>query len=238
MSGASRETPTYREVAKTIDHSLLRPELDLDAVRAGCEVARRLGVASVCVKPCDVALARELLAGSDVKVTTVIGFPHGSSTTATKVFEAERAIADGAEELDMVLNVGRLRSGEADEVRSEIAAVVAATRGRAIVKVILENAYLDEAQKALGCRLAEEAGARFVKTSTGYASSGATPEDLRLMRRSVSPDVELKAAGGIRTLDDLLAALEAGATRIGTTASERILAELEERSTQADARQA
>jgi deoxyribose-phosphate aldolase len=218
-----------RDVAKAIDHSLLRPELELDGVRAGLETARRLDVAAACVRPCDVPLARELLAGSDVKVCTVVGFPHGSSATATKVFEAERALAEGAEELDLVLNIGRLRSGAADEVRAEIAAVVAAARGRALVKVILETAYLDEAQKVLGCRLADDAGADFVKTSTGFAPSGATLEDIRLLRRSVSPRVQVKAAGGIRTLDALLAALEAGATRIGATATEQILAEAEAR---------
>jgi deoxyribose-phosphate aldolase len=218
-----------RDVAKAIDHSLLRPELELDGVRAGLETARRLDVAAACVRPCDVPLARELLAGSDVKVCTVVGFPHGSSATATKVFEAERALAEGAEELDLVLNIGRLRSGAADEVRAEIAAVVAAARGRALVKVILETAYLDEAQKVLGCRLADDAGADFVKTSTGFAPSGATLEDIRLLRRSVSPRVQVKAAGGIRTLDALLAALEAGATRIGATATEHILAEVEAR---------
>jgi deoxyribose-phosphate aldolase len=226
----SVESMTVERLAKAIDHSLLRPELDLDAVAAGCELARRYHVASACVKPCDVVLARELLAGSDVKVSTVIGFPHGSSTAAIKRLEAEQALAEGAEELDMVLNIGRLRSGAADEVRTEIAVVVDLAAGQGgIVKVILENAYLDEAQKLLGCRLAEEAGARFVKTSTGFAASGATLEDLRLMRAAVSPAVEVKAAGGIRTLDAALAALEAGATRIGATATEAILEELRAR---------
>ncbi|MGZ4399541.1 MAG: deoxyribose-phosphate aldolase [Gaiellaceae bacterium] len=225
----SVESLTVERLAKAIDHSLLRPELDLETVSAGCELARRYAVASACVKPCDVRLAHDLLAGSAVKVSTVIGFPHGSSTAAAKRFEAEQALAEGAEELDMVLNIGRLRSGAAAEVQSEIAAVVAAAAGRGIVKVILENAYLDEAQKLLGCRLAEQAGARFVKTSTGFAPGGATLEDLRLMRSAVSAGVEVKAAGGIRTLDAALAALEAGATRIGATATEAILEELRAR---------
>src|SRR5664279_591580 len=225
----SVETLSVEQVAKTIDHSLLKPELGTDAVRAGCELARELNVASVCVKPCDVALAAELLAGSEVKVSTVIGFPHGSSTSAVKAFESERAIKDGAEELDMVLNIGRLRSGAVDEVRADIQAVVEVAAGRALVKVILENAYLDEAQKVLGCRLSEEAGADFVKTSTGFAPSGATLEDLRLMRRSVSPGIGVKAAGGIRTLDALIDALNAGATRVGATATRALLAELEAR---------
>lgn len=228
----SLETLSLEQVAKTIDHSLLRPELDTESVRAGCELARAYDVASACVKPCDVALARELLAGSHVKVSTVIAFPHGASTTAVKAFEAERAIAEGAEELDMVLNIGRLRSGAADEVRADIQAVVEVAAGRALVKVILENAYLDQAQKVLGCRLAEEAGADFVKTSTGFAPSGATLDDLRLMRRTVSPGIGVKAAGGIRTLDALIDALNAGATRIGATATKTILEELEARKAQ------
>ena len=220
----------YEQVAKTIDHSLLRPELDLDFVHEGVELARRYGVASATVRPADVALAAELLEGSDVFVSTVVGFPHGSSTTATKVFEAERALEDGARELDMVVNIGRLRSGRADEVREDVAAVVrvAAARG-AIVKVILENAYLDDEQKALGCRLAEEAGAAFVKTSTGFAPGGATHDDLRLMRRSVGPHVQVKAAGGVRTLDALLEVMALGVTRIGATATETILEDFKAR---------
>ena len=228
----SVDTLTYEQVAKTIDHSLLRPALDTDSVRAGCELARAYNVASVCVKPCDVKLAAELLAGSDVKVSTVIAFPHGSSTSAVKAFEAERAIEDGAEELDMVLNIGRLRSGATDEVRADIQAVVDVAAGRALVKVILENAYLDEAQKVLGCRLSEEAGADFVKTSTGFAPSGATLDDLRLMRRTVSSSLGVKAAGGIRTLGALIDAMNAGATRIGATATQAILEEFEARKAQ------
>jgi deoxyribose-phosphate aldolase len=165
-----------------------------------------------------------------VFVSTVVGFPHGSSATATKVFEAERALDDGARELDMVLNIGRLRSGLADEVRDDIAAVVeiAADRG-GIVKVIFENAFLDDAQKVLACRLSEEAGATFVKTSTGFAPSGATIDDLRLMRRSVGPDVQVKAAGGVRTLDALLEVMAIGVTRVGATATETILEDFKAR---------
>ena len=231
-SDFSVETLSLKQVAKTIDHSLLRPELDTEAVRAGCEIARAYDVASACVKPCDVVLAHDLLAGSNVKVSTVIAFPHGSSTTAVKAFEAGHAIAEGAEELDMVLNIGRLRSGAADEVRADIRAVVEAAAGRALVKVILENAYLDEAQKLLGCHLSEEAGADFVKTSTGFAPSGATIEDLRLMRSAVSPRVEVKAAGGVRTLDALIEAINAGATRVGATATQTILEEFKNRKAQ------
>jgi deoxyribose-phosphate aldolase len=220
----------YADVAKTIDHSLLRPELDLDTVGEGVELARRYEVASATVRPADVAFAVQLLDGSDVFVSTVVGFPHGSSTTATKAFEAERALAEGARELDMVLNIGRLKSGRADEVRADIAEVVrVAAGGGVIVKVILENAYLEDAEKELGSRLAEEAGAAFVKTSTGFAPGGATLADLELMRRTVGPDVQVKAAGGVRTLDALLDVLAVGVTRIGATATETILEDFKAR---------
>ena len=217
-------------VAKMIDHSLLRPELDLAAVADGVQLAVRYDVASATVRPADVPLAAGLVAGSEVLVSTVIGFPHGSSTTATKVFEAERALADGATELDMVINIGRLRSGRDDEVRDEIAAVVtAAAEHDAIVKVILENAFLDDEQKIRGCRLAEAAGAQFVKTSTGFAPSGATLDDLKLMRAAVSSRVQVKAAGGVRTLDALLEVMNVGVTRIGATATESILEDFKAR---------
>jgi deoxyribose-phosphate aldolase len=221
---------TYEQVAKTIDHSLLRPELDLDFVREGVELARRYGVASATVRPADVAFAVDLLHGSDVYVSTVVGFPHGGSATETKAFEAARAVEQGAREIDMVLNIGRLRSGRADEVREDIAAVVAVARAKdTIVKVILENAYLDVAEKELGCRLAEEAGAAFVKTSTGFAPGGATIDDLKLMRRSVGPRVQVKAAGGVRTLDALLEVMAVGVTRVGATATETILEDFKAR---------
>jgi deoxyribose-phosphate aldolase len=226
----SVENLTYEQVAKTIDHSLLRPELDLDFVRDGVELARRYGVASTTVRPADVAFAVELLDGSDVFVSTVVGFPHGSSATETKVFETERAVGLGAREIDMVLNIARLRSGRAEEVRADIAAVVTAAAAKcAIVKVIFENAYLDDAQKELACRLSEEAGAAFVKTSTGFAPSGATIEDLKLMRRCVGPHVQIKAAGGVRTLDGLLEVMAVGVTRVGATATETILEDFKAR---------
>jgi deoxyribose-phosphate aldolase len=226
----SVENLTYEQVAKTIDHSLLRPELDLDFVRDGVELARRYGVASATVRPADVAFAVELLDVSDVFVSTVVGFPHGSSATETKVVETERAVELGAREIDMVLNIGRLKSGRADEVRDDIAAVVSAAAAQdAIVKVIFENAYLDDAEKELACRLSEEAGAAFVKTSTGFAPGGATIEDLKLMRRSVGPHVQVKAAGGVRTLDALLEVMAVGVTRIGATATETILEDFKAR---------
>jgi deoxyribose-phosphate aldolase len=223
------ESLTYEQIAKTIDHSLLRPELTEREITEGCELARRYDVASVCIKPCDVPLAVRLLDGSDVRVGTVIAFPHGSAATVVKVFEACKALEDGATELDMVLNIGWLRSGLDDAVRNDIHAVVAAAGDRAIVKVILENAYLTDDEKVRGCQLAEAAGAHFVKTSTGFAASGATLDDLRLMRRSVSPHIQVKAAGGVRTLDALLEVLNTGATRIGATATQQILEDFKAR---------
>jgi deoxyribose-phosphate aldolase len=219
-----------REIAKTIDHSLLRPELDDRAIEEGCRLAAEYGVASVCVRPVDVARARRLLAGTDVAVGTVIGFPHGSHTTATKVFEARQALDEGATELDMVIQIGALRSGRDDDVRADIAAVVEVAHPRgALVKVILENAYLTDEEKVRGCQAAEAAGADFVKTSTGFAPGGATLADLALMRRSVSPRVGIKAAGGIRTLDALLQVLEVGVTRVGATQTRAILEEFRRR---------
>ena len=175
------ETLDYSDVAKTIDHSLLRPELDTETVLEGVRLALRYAVASATVRPADVAAAAELVDGSDVMISTVVGFPHGSQTTATKAFEAEELIAAGADEIDMVLNIGRLISGEDDYVQRDIRAVVEAAQGRT-VKVIFENAYLNDEQKIRACGLTAAAGAGFVKTSTGFASSGATLEDLTLMR--------------------------------------------------------
>ena len=218
------ESVTERQLAKTIDHSLLKPELDDAFVEAGCRLAAEYDVASVCVRPVDVKRASAILDASDVAVGTVVGFPHGSSTTATKVFEARDALGNGATELDMVIPIGALRSGRDQDVRDDIAAVVAvATDNGAIVKVILENAYLTDDEKERGSRLAEAAGAAFVKTSTGFAPSGATHHDLELMRRVTSPHVQVKAAGGVRTLDDLLAVMNLGVTRIGATQTKPIL---------------
>jgi deoxyribose-phosphate aldolase len=223
------KTITYEQLAKTIDHSLLRPELTEADVIVGCALADKYHVASVCVKPYHVKLAKKLLANSDVKVGTVVGFPHGNSTIATKVFETQEAVAAGATEIDMVINIGELRSGHADYVRNEIRAVVNAAHPQAIVKVILENAYLTHDEKVLGCQLAEEAGADFVKTSTGFAPTGATVEDIALMRATVRPQVQVKAAHGVRTLDQLLAMIDAGASRSGATATAAILDEFKQR---------
>jgi deoxyribose-phosphate aldolase len=217
-------TLTERDIAKTIDHSLLRPELDDAFVEDGCRLAAEYDVASVCVRPVDVVRARALLDGTDVKVGTVIGFPHGSSTTATKVFEARGALAGGASELDMVIDIGALKSGRDGNVGADIAAVVeVAHAGGAIVKVIFENHYLTDDEIVRACHLTEAAGAEFVKTSTGFAASGATHEDLALMRRSVSDHVQVKAAGGIRTLDALIEVMNLGVTRVGATATKTII---------------
>ena len=215
---------TERDIAKTIDHSLLRPELDDAFVEAGCRLAARYDVASVCVRPADVKRAKAILDGTDVKVGTTIGFPHGNHLTATKVFEAKQALADGATELDMVIQIGALKSGRDQDVEDDIRAVVeVAHAAGAIVKVIFENAYLADDEKIRACRLTEAAGGDFVKTSTGFAPSGATHDDLRLMRANTSPHVAVKAAGGVRTLDALIAVMELGVTRIGATATETII---------------
>jgi deoxyribose-phosphate aldolase len=215
---------TERDVAKVIDHSLLKPDLDDAFVEQGCRLAAEYHVASVCVRPADVTRAVAILRGTDVAVGTVVGFPHGSSATSTKVAEARTALDDGATELDMVINIGALRSGRDADVQADVAAVVdVAHAAGAIVKVILENAYLTDAEKVRGCRLAEAAGADFVKTSTGYAPTGATIEDLKLMRATVSPQVQVKAAHGIRTLDALLEVMDIGVTRVGATATKAML---------------
>jgi len=220
----SVETLTERQVGKTIDHSLLRPELDDAFVEAGCRLAAEYDVASVCVRPVDVRRAKAILDGSDVAVGTVIGFPHGSSTTATKVFEAHGALAEGATELDMVIDIGALKSGRDDDVRADIAAVVdVAHASGAIVKVIFENHYLTPDEIVRACHLTEAGGGDFVKTSTGFAAGGATHEDLALMRRSVSPGIQVKAAGGVRTLDALIDVMNLGVTRIGATATKAII---------------
>jgi deoxyribose-phosphate aldolase len=230
LSSRDNSVLTVRDIAKMIDHSLLRPELTTEEIVEGCRLAATYNVASVCVRPCDVRLAKRLLQPTDVLVTTVIGFPHGHLTTAVKVFEAQEAIRDGAVELDMVLNIGRLRSGEDDYVSADIKAVVDVAHPHGvIVKVILENAYLSDDMKRRACRMAEAAGADFVKTSTGFAGSGATLSDLRLMRESVGPAVHVKAAGGVRSLDRALAVRQVGAIRFGATATSQILEEAKAR---------
>lgn len=220
----SIDSLSYADVAKVIDHSLLRPELDDAFVTAGCELAATYDVASVCCRPADVVRAASILRGTDVKVGTTIGFPHGNHVTAIKVAEARQALADGAVELDMVLMIGALKSGRDADVEADIAAVVeAAHDAGAIVKVIFENAYLTDDEKVRACRITEAAGGDFVKTSTGFAPSGATLDDLRLMRANTSPHVQVKAAGGVRTLDALLEVMAVGVTRCGATATAAML---------------
>lgn len=224
MANLSIEHLTERDIAKTIDHSLLRPELDDAFIDAGCRLAARFDVASVCVRPVDVRRASSLLRGTDVAVGTTVGFPHGNHLTEVKVLEARRALDDGATELDMVLQIGALKSGRDDDVLDDIRAVVEVGHAAgAIVKVIFENAYLTDAEKVRACRLTVAAGGDFVKTSTGFAASGATHEDLRLMRANTPPHVQVKAAGGVRTLDALLEVMALGVTRIGATATETII---------------
>ncbi len=221
---------TVKEIAKMIDHSLLRPELTEAQVREGCRLAREYDTASVCVKPCDVKIAKEELQGSDILVTTVIGFPHGSNKTSVKVAEAVEAIDEGAAELDMVLNIGRLLSRQFDYVEADIKAVVDAAHSQGVlVKVILENCYLTDELKEIACRICEKVNADFVKTSTGFGTGGATLQDLELMRRTCSEKVRVKAAGGVRTLDGALEVRSKGAVRFGATATKAIIDEAEQR---------
>jgi deoxyribose-phosphate aldolase len=215
---------TYEQLAGTIDHSLLKPTLRIDDILAGCKLAADYQVVSVCVRPADVPPAVSVLEGTSVAVGTVVSFPHGDSTTAIKVAEAEKAMENGAVELDMVLNIGWLLSGRDEDVQADIAAVVHAS-GDSVVKVIFENSYLTDEQKVTACHLSEAAGADYVKTSTGYAPTGATIADIRLMRENVGPGVKVKAAHGVRTLDALLAIIEAGADRCGATATATMLDE-------------
>lgn len=221
---------TPHDIAKMLDHSTLQPYLTDEDVRRGCELALRYDTASVCARPCDMPLVASMLRGSDVKVCTVIGFPHGAHRTAVKVAEAKQALADGCTELDMVINIGKLVAGDEAYVREEIRQIVqVAHEAGALVKVILETCYLTDEQKVTACRLSEEAGADFVKTSTGYGSKGCTIEDLKLMRRSVSERVQVKGSGGIRDLDTVLSARAVGATRCGVSATAAIMAEAEKR---------
>ncbi len=218
------ERLTYRDVSKTIDHSLLRPELDDRFVEDGIRLAVEYEVASATVRPVDVERAVAMLRGTDVKVGTVVGFPHGNHLTAAKVFETERALEQGAREIDMVLLIGALKSGRDQDVENDIRAVVdVAHAGDAIVKVIFENAYLTDDEKIRACRATEAAGGDFVKTSTGFAPTGATHDDLRLMRANTSAHIAVKAAGGVRTLDALLEVMALGVTRVGATATKTIL---------------
>lgn len=211
-------------LAGYIDHTLLRPDAVPEDVARLCAEARRFGFASVCVNGGFVELVERELRGSGVKTCAVVGFPLGAGTSASKAFEASDAVSRGASEIDMVISVGRLVSGDHDYVREDIAAVVSAAAG-ALVKVIIETCLLTDDQKRLACRLAEEAGAHYVKTSTGFSSGGATPADVTLMRRAVGDRLGVKASGGIRTREDAERMISAGASRIGASASVKICSE-------------
>ena len=215
-----------RSVARLIDHTILKPEATRDEVRKVCAEALEFEFASVCVNAFWTKMVAEELRNSPVKVCTVAGFPLGATLTAAKVAETLASLRDGAEEIDMVMNIGALRGGERDVVKRDIEGVVLASHGHgAIVKVIIETALLDDTQKALACRVARDAGADFVKTSTGFSKSGATAADVALMRRTVGSSMGVKASGGIRTLADLKAMVAAGASRIGASASVHIMQE-------------
>ena len=223
-------TYTYTDVAKMIDHALLAPTLTVADLEAGCRLAVAYDVASVCIMPYYLARCGELLAGSTVQSSTTIGFPHGGHTTAIKAAEAERAVADGCRELDMVVNISQVLSGRWDYVTADIRAVidVAHAAGRK-VKVIFENAYLQDTHKIRLCEICSDLNADWVKTSTGYAPSGATLDDLRLMRKHAAPHVQVKAAGGVRTLDELLEVRELGVTRCGASRTKDMLGEARQR---------
>jgi deoxyribose-phosphate aldolase len=221
---------TLRDLAKMIDHSLLAPTLTFDDLEKGCRLALDYDVASVCILPHYLARCSELLKGSEVKASTTIGFPHGGTTTAAKLAETKQALADGGEELDMVVNISRVLSGDWDYVRADIRAVTDATHARGQkVKVIFENCYLRDEHKIRLCQISGELGADWVKTSTGFGTSGATLEDLALMRKHSPAAVQVKAAGGVRDLDMLLKVRELGVTRCGARSTREILDEAKKR---------
>ncbi|REH82167.1 deoxyribose-phosphate aldolase [Staphylococcus felis] len=211
---------------KYIDHTLLKPETTRDQIDRIIEEAKTYHFKSVCVNPTHVEYAAQQLEGSDVLVCTVIGFPLGASTTETKAFETRDAIAKGADEIDMVINIGALKDGRDDDVQRDIAAVVEAAQGHT-VKVIIETVLLTDDEKVKASELSKAAGAHFVKTSTGFAGGGATPEDVKLMKDTVGDALEVKASGGVRNLDDFKAMLDAGATRVGASAGVQIMQGLE-----------
>ena len=218
---------TEYEIARLIDHTLLKPDATRDEIRKLCEEALQYQFASVCVNPWNLAQAAELLRGSAVKVCTVVGFPLGATLPEVKVFEAQKSIERGAQEIDMVVNIGALKSGLLDAVRADIHGVVKASHlGAALCKVIIETCLLSRDEKIQSSLAAKNAGADFVKTSTGFSTAGATPDDVRLIRETIGADTGIKAAGGVRTLEDLQKMVEAGATRIGASAGVKIIQQL------------
>ena len=213
---------TREELASYIDHTLLKPEASREQIRAVCNEAKQYHFASVCVNPCWIPLIAEELKGSGVSVCCVIGFPLGASLSSVKAFEAREAVAAGAQEIDMVINIGAVKSGGWELVREDIAAVNAA-KGTAKLKVIIETCLLTDEEKVRVCQIAKEVGADFVKTSTGFSTGGATVHDVELMRKTVGPEMGVKASGGVRTLADALAMIEAGASRLGASAGVKII---------------
>lgn len=212
------------ELAGCIDHTLLRSDASLEEVRKICDEAKKYSFASVCVNPSYIKFVAEQLAGTKVKPCCVIGFPFGTQTPAAKRAEALDAVANGGRELDMVINVGAIKTGDWDLVRRDVESVIGAAGSSADVKVILETCLLTDEEKVRACEICKEAGAAFVKTSTGYSTGGATAADVALMRRTVGPDMGVKASGGIRTYEDAVTMLEAGANRIGASAGIKIIA--------------
>lgn len=210
------------KLSKYIDHTLLKPEATEDQIRQLCREAKEYDFASVCVNPCWIETAAEELAGTDVRVCVVIGFPLGAMTTAAKIFETEDAVRRGAQEIDMVINIGRLRGGDDAYVTEEIRAVKKAA-GSHVLKVIIETCLLSDEEKVRACLDAKKAGADFVKTSTGFSTAGATPEDVALMKRTVGCDMQVKAAGGVRSMEDMQAMIDAGADRIGTSRGTQLM---------------
>jgi deoxyribose-phosphate aldolase len=220
----------YPSIAKMIDHSLLQPMLTVSELEAGCRLALAYDVASVCILPYTLKHAAEILQGSTVQPTTTIGFPHGGHATSVKLFEARQALADGATEIDIVINISKAKSGDWDYVAAEIVQLTkAAHEANAKIKVIFENAYHDDKSKIELCRICGDAGVDWVKTATGYAATGATLDDLRLMRKYSPPQVQVKAAGGVRDLDTLLTTREIGVTRVGASATAAILEDCRKR---------
>ena len=207
-----------QQLAKMIDHTILKPEADKASIEKLCKEALEYNFASVCINPTNVELAAKLLKGSEVKVCTVIGFPLGANTMEVKAFETKDAIAKGADEVDMVINIGRLKDKDYEYVEKDIKAVVDAADKKALTKVIIETCLLTEEEKVKACELAKKAGADFVKTSTGFSTGGATPEDIKLMRETVGPEMGVKASGGVRSIEDAEAVIKNGATRIGASA--------------------
>ncbi len=226
LSATLGTRPHNDSVARLIDHTLLKPDASQDQIAQLCYEARTHHFASVCVNPAHVKLCAQLLKGSDVAVCTVVGFPLGATPATVKAYETQQAIRDGASEIDMVINIGALKSKEYKTVYEDIAAVVrAADAGNALVKVIIEAALLNDEEKVIACQLAKAAGAEFVKTSTGFGPGGATAADVALMRRVVGPAMGVKAAGGVRNYADAQALIAAGATRLGASAGVRIVKE-------------